>query len=113
MDDCVHEDLGSGAVSHGKKELTTFLNTIWGDFPDLNFELKSLFGAGDWVGKEYVFTGTHAHTSMHGIPATGKKFSLRGATIYQFRNGKIIHESAYYNMTTFLQQVGLMPGQPK
>jgi steroid delta-isomerase-like uncharacterized protein len=112
-DDCVHEDVPYGIVSHGKKELTTFLNSSFVDFPDIRWELKSLFGAGDWVGKEWVMSGTHAHSRTPGVPATGKTFSVRGATIYQFHNGKISHESAYYNVVTLMQQVGLMPTQPK
>jgi len=67
-DDCVHEDVPYGIVSHGKKELTTFLNSSFVDFPDIKWELKSLFGAGDWVGKEWVMSGTHAHSRTPGVP---------------------------------------------
>jgi steroid delta-isomerase-like uncharacterized protein len=112
-DDCTYEDLGLGIVNHGKKELTAFISSMLVDFPDFKFELKSVFGAGDWAGMEWVMSGTFAHSSIPGITATGKPFSIRGASIIQLHNGKISRSSDYYNMVTFLQQVGLMPGPPK
>jgi steroid delta-isomerase-like uncharacterized protein len=114
-EDCVYEDLGLGVVKHGKKEFTDYINTMFADFPDIKWEVKSAFGTNDWQGNEWIMSGTHAHSTMtkNAIPATGKTFSIRVAGIYQLRNGKYSRESVYYNMATFLQQVGLMPGQPK
>ena len=83
------------------------------DFPDFKIETKSAFGAGDWSGSEWVMSGTFAYSSIPSMTATGKTFSVRGASVTQLRNGKISRNSDYWNMTTFLQQVGLMPGQPK
>ena len=111
--DCIYEDLAFGIVNHGKKELTAFVNSSFVDIPDVKFEVKSVFGASDWGGMEWVMSGTFVHSSIPGIPATGKTFSVRGASISQLHNGKIIRNSDYYNLATFLQQVGLMPGQSK
>ena len=112
-DDCIYEDVALGIVKHGKKELTDFLNSFFVDVPDVKFELKSVFGTGDWAGMEYVMSGTHVHSSIPTMPATGKTYSLRIASIVQLHKGKIIRQSDYWNMMTMLQQVGLMPGQPK
>ena len=114
-DDCIYEDVALGIVHHGIKETTAFVNTMAVDFPDFKLELKSVFGAGDWAGCEWVMSGTHSHalSGMPGIPPTGKTFSVRGASIAQMRKGKISRNSDYYNMATLLQQLGLMPGQPK
>jgi steroid delta-isomerase-like uncharacterized protein len=114
-EDCVYEDLGLGVVKHGKKEFTDYINTMFADFPDIKWEVKSAFGTNDWQGNEWIMSGTHAHSTMtqNAIPATGKTFSIRVAGIYQLRNGKYSRESVYYNMATFLQQVGLMPAKPK
>jgi steroid delta-isomerase-like uncharacterized protein len=112
-DDCVLEAVGLGAVYRGKKELTSYVNSLLNDSPDLKEEAKSVFGTDDWACVEYVFSGTHKHSSMPGIPATGKTFSFRGVEIYQLRNGKFNRASDYPNVIGFMQQVGLMPGQPK
>ena len=112
-DDCVFEDLGNGIVCHGKKELTDCINSMFVDIPDIKWEVKSAFGTNDWQGNEWIMSGTFAHSSTPGMPATGKTFSVRQAGIYQLRNGKYSRETGYMNMVTFLQQVGLMPTPPK
>ena len=112
-DDCVFEDLGNGIVCHGKKEFTDYINMLFVDMPDLKWEVKSAFGNDEWQGNEWIMSGTFAHSSLPSMPATGKTFFVRQAGIYQLRNGKYSRESGYYNMVTFLQQVGLMPTQPK
>ena len=112
-DDGIFEDVATGIVKRGKEEISDYLNTMFVDTPDFKFEEKSVFGTGDWMGVEAILSGTHAHSSMPGIPATGKKFSVRCAGIYQLSKGKISRKSVYMNMTTMLQQLGLMPGQPK
>jgi steroid delta-isomerase-like uncharacterized protein len=112
-DDCVYEDVALGIVKHGKKEIVEFTNSMLLDSPDVKFELKSVFGTGDWVGMEYVMSGTHVHSSIPTMPATGKTFSVRIAGIFQLRNGKYSRHSDYYNLVTMLQQLRLMPGQPK
>jgi steroid delta-isomerase-like uncharacterized protein len=114
-DDCVFEDLALGAVCHGKKEFTDYINMLFVDIPDLKWEIKSAFGNNDWAGNEWVMSGTntHAFSAMPTLPVTGKTFSVRVAGIYQLRKGKYSRESGYYNLTTILQQLGLMPGQPK
>lgn len=112
-DDGIYEDVSLGIVKHGKKEIIEFTNSMLLDSPDVKFELKSVFGTSDWAGIEYVMSGTHVHSSIPTIPATGKTFSIRCASILQLHKGKISRETDYYNLVTFLQQLGLMPRQAK
>lgn len=110
-DDAVWEDVALGLVNRGKKEVKDYFKAMFVAFPDLKFEVESAFVAGDWGGCEWLMTGTQT-SDFSGIPATGKKFSVRGVSVIQLRNGKISRNSDYYNLATLLQQVGLMPGTP-
>ena len=112
-DDVVYEDVAIGKVNRGKKELNDFISSTLVDFPDVKFELKSGFNAGDRGASEWVMSGTFAHSSIPEMPATGKSFSLRGASITELHNDKISRNSDYWNLASFLQQVGLMPPPPK
>jgi len=112
-DDAVYECTPLGKVSRGKKEIKDFISSTFADFPDFKLEMKSGFNAGDRGAAEWVMSGTFAHSSMPGMPATGKKFSVRGVAITEFKNGKISRNTNYWNLASFLQQVGLMPGPPK
>jgi len=85
------------------------------DYPDINFELKSVFGDGGWTCDDWVMTSNFADNTMNknSLPATGKTFAVRATSIYQVPNGKFSRESNYYDNVAFLQQVGLMPRRPK
>ena len=112
-DDGIYEDVAHGIVNHGKKEIASYLNTSFTDFPDLKIEVKNVITTGEWKVFEIVTSGTHVHSSRHEIPATGKAFSVRAVSIFKTDKGKISQQSEYYNYATVLQQVGLMPRQPK
>jgi steroid delta-isomerase-like uncharacterized protein len=105
-DDIVYEDIGFSKTARGKEELRVFLNNFFAAFPDLNFELKSSFISGNWYCAEWVWSGTHK-VDMPGLPATGKRFSIRGVSVGELKEGKIKRSSDYYNKMDFLQQVGI------
>jgi steroid delta-isomerase-like uncharacterized protein len=106
-DDCVYEDVTMGAVNRGKAAVRQFADVVFAAFPDFKIELTSGFLAGDWAGAEWTMSGTHKG-DLPAMPASGKGFSLRGSTIYELRDGKIKRNSDYWDMVTFLKQIGLM-----
>jgi steroid delta-isomerase-like uncharacterized protein len=112
-DDIVYEDLGAGQIYRGKEALRGVDTYLFGAFPDLNFEVKSSFISGDWSASEWVMSGTHKG-DIPGLPATGKRFSIRGASVAELKEGKIKRISHYYNWITLLQQLGikLIPAPP-
>ncbi len=107
-DDCVYEDVTFGLVNRGPAELETFARGAFEAFPDFKVQLTSRFVAGRWAGAEWTMSGTHGG-DLPGLPATGKSFSIRGATIFELQGSKIRRNSDYWDMATFLKQVGLMP----
>jgi hypothetical protein len=44
------------------------------------------------------------------MPATGRQFTLRGASVFAFRDGGMSHCADYWDMTTFMRQLGFAPG---
>lgn len=111
--DGVYEDVAIGKINRGKKEIKDFVSSVFVDTPNFKIEVKSRFYTSDWAAEEWVISGTFAHSSALGLSATGKSFSFRGASIIEFRKGKISRNSDYWNMTSVLQQVGLMPAPSK
>ena len=110
-DDCVHEDIAVGLIHHGKKELRDSLPRLFVWIPDVNMSLISVFVDGSHAASEWIMSGTHAG-SLPGIPATGKRFSVKGASISVLKKGKIVRNCDYWNYASFLQQVGLMSPFP-
>ena len=97
-EDCVYEDLALGTIANGKNELQNFVNRVFVALPDFSIELKSLFFSDEWVGYEWVFTGTPSapppgNTSPP--PDMGKKISIHGASITELYEGKIKRNRDY------------------
>jgi steroid delta-isomerase-like uncharacterized protein len=102
------EDVTLGAVNHGSNALRDFATAIFGGFADMKFELKSRLVAAD--GKsgamEWVWRGRQTK-DFPGLPATNKPFEVRGATVVEFTDGKISRDSDYWDLATYMKQVGL------
>jgi steroid delta-isomerase-like uncharacterized protein len=111
-DQCVFEDVPLGVVNQGKDELRAFGEQVFGAFPDLKIELTTHIAAADWAMLEWIMSGTH-QGNLPGLPSTGERFSVRGATVLQLEDGRISRESDYWDMATLLTQLGLMPPRPQ
>jgi steroid delta-isomerase-like uncharacterized protein len=77
-------------------------------FPDVHIAIDDLIAAGDKVVTRYTATGTHQGELM-GIPATGKKISITGVSIYRFANGQIVEDWAEFDQLGMLTQLGVIP----
>jgi steroid delta-isomerase-like uncharacterized protein len=110
-DDCIYQDFALGRMNRGKEELKTFVESTFAWSPDVHFELRTAYSAGEWAFSEWVMKGTHTGSAPN-LPATGKPFSLYGASVCKIQDNKIVQQSDYWNTAAFLQQVGLMPKSP-
>lgn len=111
-DQCLYEDVPLGVVNHGKEELRAFGQQVFNAFPDFKIELTTRVAAANWAMLEWTMSGTH-QADLPGMPATGKPFSVRGATALQLVDGRISRNSDYWDMATLLGQLGLMSPPPQ
>ena len=107
-EDLVYEDVTMGAVNHGAAELRAFGEGFLSGFPDLAVELTSAVSDGTRGGAEWVLRGTHKG-DLPGMPATGRRVEVRGASAFEFRGDKIRRCSDYWDMAALLKQLGFMP----
>jgi steroid delta-isomerase-like uncharacterized protein len=107
-DDCVYEDPTMGVLTHGKAELTAFADGIFAAIPDFTIELSARFACSGWAGMEWTMSGTHSG-DLPALPATGKPFTLRGASILELSTDRIGRCTDYWDMTAFLKQIGALP----
>ena len=86
-EDCFYEDVALGSAMRGREALKTGYSNLFATIADFKLELTSLFIAGNWVGSEWVMTGTLT---------PGKHFSIRDASISELQGGKVKRNSDYY-----------------
>ncbi len=82
-------------------------------FSDINIRPLNINAKGDTVAAEWVVTGRH--TGAFELPTgtlapTNRQVTIRGASFLRFnREGLISEERLYFDMASFLQQLGLKP----
>ena len=76
-------------------------------FSDIQFTISDIFGHGDKVAKHWRFQGTHTG-DFFGIPPTGNKVDVSGATIAMIKNGKIAQEQDFMDNSVIMQQLGML-----
>ena len=54
--------------------------------------------------------GTHQGT-FQGIPATGKRIAVPGASVQHVQNGKIVDDYPGFDALAHMQQLGVVPEQ--
>jgi steroid delta-isomerase-like uncharacterized protein len=106
-DDIFYEDVPFGEVSHGSAELRKFYLSEIEGVPDLELKLErsSIHDGHGTI--EWTFSGTDK-----GVFKTGKKFSVRGVSVIDLRDGKISRNVDYYDVVTIMRQVGQLPNPP-
>ena len=91
-----------------------FLQNNWTAFPDLSFQVTQRIASGDYVVDTWVGTGTHTGPMMTptgaSVPPTGRKGSIPGVDIIEFKDGKIVRADVYFDTMSLLAQLELVPG---
>ena len=80
-----------------------------GAMPDVTGTVTSVAESGDAVVLEITWTGTHTGpmvTPDGEIPASGKSQTTPGAWIANYENGELKETRHYFDLLTFLQQIG-------
>ena len=107
-DGVVYFDSSVGAPVEGKEAARTgvvasFINAV----PDLKWVMQGEpVASGDKVAFEWAFSGTNTGAGGDGTAASGKAFSFTGASIFEIKDGKIVHQSDYYDALGFYKQLG-------
>jgi len=82
-------------------------------FPGSQFQIVLTVTQGDYVVLHWKITGTHAGPlgtpSGGSVPPTGKTATVVGSTTTQVKNGKVVHTWNFWDMSSLLVQLGLMP----
>jgi len=105
-DDIFYEDVAFGEISHGSAELRKFAASEFAGVPDLELKLVHANVQGGHATVEWTFSGTDKY-----VFKTGKKFSVRGVSVIDVREGKISRCQDFYDVASIMRQVGLLPAQ--
>jgi steroid delta-isomerase-like uncharacterized protein len=94
------------APVRGAEETKKAMSVYFTAFPDLRMDIETTIAADNHVVICWTVSGTHQGEFM-GIPATHKNASVRGCTVTELRDGKIVKSATYSDRMTLFQQLGL------
>ena len=78
-------------------------------FPDLRVGAEDMVAEGNQVAVRGRWQGTH-RGDFFGIPPTGRPFDVGGINFFRFADGQFVERFGTWDVLTFMQQLGLMPG---
>ena len=107
----VYVDFGLGEEYRGIEAVRDFVAGMeLGFSSNYRFTLELAIVTEDAYAYEWTMTGTNdGDDEEHGFPATGERFEIPGVSIGTLHNGRIRENRDYWNMSTYLNQVGLAP----
>ena len=106
-DDFVDNDAMPG-MAPGRQGMIDMMGMFVGAFPDLNVVVEHWVAEGDLVVGVMTTKGTQNGEFM-GMPASGKKFSVREMHMVRVANEKMAEHWGLSNEMSMMQQLGLMP----
>ena len=108
----IYNELGSQRRIQGPDAIIEALQGWKKTMTDSGGKVTSAFASGDTVAMQITWTGTHdgTFTGPGGtVPPTGKRQTTPAAMIVKFSGNKVSEIHHYFDMITFLQQIGAMP----
>ncbi len=91
---------------NGPEGLKEFISSMRTAFPDLHVTIEDLLAEGDTVAARFIMRGTFKGELM-GIAPTGKQLTFPEAVFIRFEGGKEVEATAYGNMLSFNEQLGI------
>jgi steroid delta-isomerase-like uncharacterized protein len=111
-DDAIYEDVALGRVLRGPSQIAGFVEEATRASSDFRFEQVSLFTADRDYANEWIMSGTNDR-AVEGVPATGRTFRVRGASVGKLdTSGRIVENRDYYNLAEMFAQLGIQPAAP-
>jgi steroid delta-isomerase-like uncharacterized protein len=110
-EDSVVDSPFAGGEGRGKAGFARAYEAFFQAFPDARLNLQDVLIDGDRVILVGRLSGTDRGGFM-GLTPTGRSFDIPIASLYELKDGLIVHERRIYDFTGLLVQVGALKAKP-
>ena len=110
--DALYDEVGTARRVEGADDIIQCLQAWKGAMPDNRGSVTNALVSGNTVVLEVTWQGTHTGplVGLKGtVPATGKQQTTRTSWVLNFDGGKIKASRHYFDMLSFMQQLGILP----
>jgi steroid delta-isomerase-like uncharacterized protein len=109
-EDGIYEDVAADYEAEGKDQIKNLIKSTLAAIPNFKVKLIQWFSSDNKLACQWIMTGTQTGDFPE-LKASGKSFSVSGASVAVIKDGKFVRWSDYYDMYTFLKQLGVIPDQ--
>ena len=104
----VYEDVGGGTTLRGREAILRYYVDSYRHSSDSRTVIISEQQSGNQFAFEWEMAGTN-DGEFGSLPATNRRFKLRGVTVGEQAERQFRIKRDYYNMADLLNQLGLLP----
>lgn len=106
--DYVGSDIGQAVSQQGHSGLRKLVMGYWRAFPDLQVVILDRIIQASRMTVVWVAAGTHRGPIMN-IPATGRRVEVRGVSLLEVRDGRVVRAQHIWDLAGMLRHLGLLP----
>ncbi len=110
--DAVYDEAATSRRMEGLAEIIPGWQGWKEAMPDISGTVTSVYASGNTVFMEVTWLGTHTgplESPSGKIPATGKSQTTRAAWVSDYEGGQVKTTRHYFDMLSFMAQLGLLP----
>ena len=110
--DALYDEVGTSRRMGGVSDIISCLQAWKEAMPDNKGSVTNALATGNTVVLEVTWQGTHTGPLVGPkgtVPATGKQQTTRTSWVLNFDGGKIKESRHYFDMLSFMQQLGVLP----
>ena len=93
----------------GGEAIIGYFRGLFAAVPDLRLDVERIVAAGDFTAVQWHARGTFTGAPFLGLEPTGRSIDMRGVDVIEWRDGRVVHNTIYYDGAEFARQVGLLP----
>ena len=110
--DALYDEVGTSRRLQGVGQIIQSLQGWKGAMPDVKGTVTNAFATGNTAVLEVTWQGTHTGPlpgPTGTLPATGKRQTTRSGWLLNFDGARIKESRHYFDMLSFMQQIGALP----
>jgi steroid delta-isomerase-like uncharacterized protein len=110
--DALYDEVATSRRLNGVGDIIPCWQAWKGAMPDVKGSVTNAVASGNTVVLEVTWEGTHTGPlagPKGAIPPTGKRQTTRAGWVLNFDGGKIKESRHYFDMLSFMQQLGILP----
>jgi len=93
----------------GKPAIRQFFVELLAAFPDFQMTVDRIVGDESTAVVQWHAAGTFSGGKFQGIEPTGRHVDIRGVDVMEMAEGRVRHDTIYYDGASFGRQIGLLP----